>query len=197
MGFRRVRSTCTQDLVEYTFQAQNGKNRLRISPLVRGGYGKGETSALEVMEKGLNTLHGLKQRSPVSIRVCVIKGLGDQLFRFIPWDSLPGSTTVPTTISSDRGATGQGPLGSTLRVSGSIPQDLSSKDFTCPFLPKAFTIKSACFWINGIQVALKSTSVPSLSKMISRQGMRLSRHSIPITSTLPVLRELYHKRGLP
>src|SRR4030042_30008 len=92
---------------------------------------------------------------------------------------------VPITISSDLGETGQGPLGSIFQVAGSIPQDFNKKASNSPFLPSAFKRKATRFRMSGTHVALKLTNVPSLSKMINRQGIRLSLYSTPVTSTYP------------
>src|SRR4030067_1927910 len=93
---------------------------------------------------------------------------------------------VPMIISSDLGDTGQGPLGSTFPVNGSMPQDFNRKVSNFPFLPNFFKRKATRFRIRGTQVAVKSINVPSLSKMINRQGIRLSLYSIPITLRIPL-----------
>ena len=76
-------------------------------------------------------------------------------------------------ISSYLGETGHGPLGSTFPFIGSIPHDLKRKASNSPCFPTLFKTNETRFRIKGTKVAEKLISVPSLSKIIKRQGIRL------------------------
>ncbi len=71
---------------------------------------------------------------------------------------------VPMIISSGLGETGQGPLGSTRPLTGSIPQDLNRRVSRSPSLPRVFQRKVNPFSNKGNPCGCKIDQGPILIK---------------------------------